>query len=118
MNNLKVIAAVAAIIGLLPSGLLAESRLVAQSGLSGGIVVALDFPDGKAVADLEADGNFVVHGLFSTEASVEKAKQEIAQAGRYGRVSCDTYNGRDLPYIDNLVKSWFRDAACKVPEPS
>ena len=117
MNNLKVIAAVAAIIGLLPSGLPAESRSVAQSGLSGGIVVALDFPDGKAVADLQADGNFVVHGLFATEADVEKAKQEIAQAGRYGRVSCDTYNGRDLPYVDNLVNLVLCNASSKVPEP-
>lgn len=47
--------AVVAIIGLLPSGLPAESQSVAQSGLSSGIVVALDFPDGKAVEDLQAD---------------------------------------------------------------
>ena len=112
-----IVAAAAAIIGLLPTGLYAESRLVAQSGLSGGIVVALDFPDGKAVADLAADGNFVVHGLFTIEAGVEKAKQEIAQAGRYGRVSCDIYNGRDLPYIDNLVNLVLRKTSCKVPMP-
>jgi len=112
-----IVSAVAAIIGLYPGRLRAESKLVELSGLSGGIVVAIDFPDGKGVADLEADGNFVVHGLFTTETGLEKARQEIAQAGCYGRVSCDIYNGQDLPYIDNLVNLVLCKVSCKVPMP-
>jgi len=50
-------AAAAVIIGLLPCELHAESGLVAQTGQSGGIVVALEFPDGKSVtAKSLADG--------------------------------------------------------------
>ena len=59
-----------------------SAGLVTQSGFSGGIVVALDFSDRQTVADIQAEGNSVVHGLFTTEASVEKARREIAQAGR------------------------------------
>ena len=109
---IAIVSVAVAIIGLLPGRLHAESKLVEQSGLSGGIVVGLDFPDGKAVAALSADGNFVVHGLFTTDPGLEKAKQEIAQAGRYGRVSCDLYNGRDLPYIDSLVNLVLCKASC------
>ena len=88
-----------------------------QSGLSGGIVVALDFSDGKAILDLAVKDSFVVHGLLTTEAGVEKARREIAQAGRHGKVSCDIYNGSDLPYVDNLVNLVLCKSSCKVPVP-
>ena len=114
---IEMLAGAVAIVGMLPGGLRAESQVVAQSGLRGGIVVALDFPDGKAIADLAADGNFVVHGLLTTEAGVEKARREIAQAGRHRRAWCDTYNGRELPYVDNLVNLVLCKASCKVPLP-
>ena len=45
---IAIVSVAVAIIVLFPGSLRAESKLVEQSGLSGGIVVALDFPDGKA----------------------------------------------------------------------
>ena len=109
------VAVVVAIVGLLPHMLYGEPGLVGQSGLSGGIVVALDFPGGKAIADLAVKDSFVVHGLLTTEAGVEKARREIAQAGHHGKVSCDIYNGRDLPYVDNLVNLVLCKSSCRVP---
>ena len=94
----------------------AESNWIEKTGLSGGIVVALDFDDGRSIAKLAVDGNFVVHGLSSSKALVEKARDEIRQEGLYGKVSCDSYNGRDLPYVDNLVNSCLCKDSCKVPD--
>lgn len=111
------LAGAAAIIGLWPGMLRAASKVVEQCRLSGGIVVALDFPDGKAIADLAVKDGFVVHGLLTSEAGVEKARREIAQAGRYGHVSCDSYNGGDLPYVDNLVNLVLCKESSKVPLP-
>ena len=104
------------IIGLLPATLRAEPKLIEQFKFSGGIVVALDFDDGKFIADLATDGPFVVHGLLSDEARVAAARQQIRQAGVYGKVSCDGYNGRDLPYVDGLVNLLICKDSCKVPE--
>ena len=101
--SLAVIALV--IVVLSPARLVAESRLVEQSGLSGGIVVALNFSDGKSIAALAVKGNFVVQGLLASEADVEKARGEIKSAGLYGKVSCNRYNGRELPYVCLLYTS-------------
>lgn len=76
---------------------------VRQSGLSGGLVVALDFSDGPFLSELAMDKRFVVQGLLQSEAELEKARGQIKQKGAYGPVSCDRYNGKDLPYIDNLI---------------
>ena len=94
----------------------AESNWIEKTGLSGGIVVALDFDDGRSIAKLAVDGPFLVHGLSSSKALVAKARDEIRQEGLYGKVSCDSYNGRDLPYVDSLVNVVFCTKSCKVPE--
>ena len=97
------------------TSLFAESKLIQDSGLTGGIVVALDFENGKAVADLTTDRHFLVHGLMSSEAALDQARREITQAARHGGLSYDGYNGRDLPYVDSLVNLVICKAACKVP---
>lgn len=114
-SRIRVLAGAVAIVGLLPGLLRAEPNLIQDTGLTGGIVVALDFPDGKSIATLAGKGNFVVHGLLTTEAGVKTARSEIMTTGLYGKVSCDTYNGRDLPYVESLVNVVLCKAACKVP---
>ena len=94
----------------------AESNWIEKTGVSGGIVVALDFDDAESIARLAVDGPFLVHGLLSSDALVAKARDEIRQQGLYGKVSCDSYNGRDLPYVDNLVNVVLCTESCKVPE--
>ncbi len=114
-NLLRGILAVA-VVGLLPVGLRAESAFLERFKFSGGIVVALDFDDGKFIADLATDGPFVVHALMRDEARVASARQAIQEAGVYGKVTCDGYNGRDLPYVDGLVNLVLCKASCEVPE--
>ena len=98
----------------LPS-LLAESKLIQESGLSGGIVVALDFESGKSITELASKSPFLIHGLMSADTTLAQARGEIRQAGLQGKVSCDGYNGHDLPYVDSLVNIVICKADCKVP---
>jgi outer membrane protein assembly factor BamB len=114
---IQTVAGVVAVIGLLPDFGRAENELIEESGLSGGIVVALGFDDGKFLAELATDGPFVVHGLMNSDAIVEKARQEIKQSGLYGRVSCESYNETNLPYVDNLVNLVLCKSSCKTPTP-
>ena len=95
---------------------MAEPKFIEQFKFSGGIVVALDFEDGKFIADLATDAPFIIHGLLSDEAQVAAARQAIQKAGVYGKVSCDGYNGADLPYVDALVNVVLCKDTCKVPE--
>jgi outer membrane protein assembly factor BamB len=108
--------AVAAFIGSLSDNVLADSAWVENLGFSGGIVVAVDFANGTEVADLAAaNGHFIYHGLFTTEDAVDAAKQEMVAAGLHGQVSCERYNGQDLPYVDGLINLVLCSASCAVP---
>lgn len=100
---------------ILPAADLSNSKWIEESGLTGGIVVALDFDDGKTITKLAADGNFVVHGLLTTEAALDDVRSQIKQTGLYGKISCGAYNGRDLPYVDSLVNVVLCKTSCKVP---
>ena len=116
MKQRKLLLGIIAIIGLLPNRMIAENKFVEQFKFSGGIVVALDFDDGKFIADLATDGPFVIHALLNDEDRVSAAREAIQKAGIYGKVSCDLYNGRDLPYVDGLVNLVLRKESSQVPE--
>ncbi|MDF1813743.1 MAG: PQQ-binding-like beta-propeller repeat protein [Verrucomicrobiales bacterium] len=93
-----------------------EPNFIEQFKFSGGVVVALDFDDGNFIANLATDSPFIIHALLSDDSQVEKARSGIKQAGVYGKVSCDSYNGRDLPYVDNLVNLVLCKDTCKVSQ--
>tara|TARA_R110002049_G_scaffold285698_4_gene467001 strand:- start:136089 stop:139160 length:3072 start_codon:yes stop_codon:yes gene_type:complete len=95
----------------------AQSSLVEQFKFTGGIVVVLDFDDGQSIVDLATERPFVIHALLRDEARVAAARQMIQQAGLYGQISCDLYNGQDLPYVDDLVNLVLCKASCEVPQP-
>ena len=59
--------------------------------------------DGALAIALRATDAYLVHGLDADPANVAKARARVLAAGQYGKVSIDRWNGRDLPYIDNLV---------------
>lgn len=116
MKQRTLLFGILAIIGLLPDRMNAEDKFVEQFKFSGGIVVAIDFDDGKFISDLATDRPFIIHALLSDEDRVAAVREAIREAGVYGKVSCDLYNGRDLPYVDGLVNLVLRKESCKVPE--
>ena len=77
--------------------------LLRLSGMKGGLVVHLGCSDGKLTARLRAGDQYFVHGLDSDPADIAAARGHILERGIYGPVSVDRWDGRNLPYADNLV---------------
>ncbi|MHC4741040.1 MAG: outer membrane protein assembly factor BamB family protein [Planctomycetota bacterium] len=84
-------------------------RILKESGVKGGLVVHLGCGDGKLTAALGASDRYLVHGLDVNAKNVEKARLLIHESGSYGKVSADRFNGRNLPYADNLVNLVIAD---------
>jgi outer membrane protein assembly factor BamB len=73
------------------------------TGVKGGLVVHLGCGDGKLTAGLLASESYLVHGLDIDAANVQRAREYIESLGIYGKVSVETFDGKRLPYVDNLV---------------
>ncbi len=76
---------------------------VEASGVQGGIVVHLGCDDGKLTAGLRLCDRFLVHGLDTDADKVNRAKAHIDSLGLYGQVLAEAYDGKHLPYGDNVV---------------
>jgi outer membrane protein assembly factor BamB len=85
-----------------PAEELAEEILEA-SGIKGGLVVHIGSSDGKLVAALAVNDGFLIQGLDTDPANVEKARAHLQSLGLGGRASVALFDGKRLPYVDNLV---------------
>ena len=78
-------------------------ELVAASGVKGGLVVCLGRVDGIALEDLRVNDSHLVQGLLTNAEAVASERKRIQAKGKYGPVSVREWNGKELPYVDNLV---------------
>ncbi len=78
-------------------------EIVNSAGVKGGLIVHLGCEDGKFTAELRINDSYVVQGLDADAANVTKAREHIKSLGIYGEVTTDTFDGKYLPYADNLV---------------
>ena len=79
------------------------SEIIEAAGVRGGLVVHVGCGDGKLTAALRVNERYVVHGLDTDPANVAKARKYIQSRGLYGPVSVERFDGRHLPYTDDLV---------------
>ena len=79
------------------------AEILKVSGVKGGLIVHLGCGDGKLTATLRTSNSFIVHGLDADARNVEAARQHIQSIGLYGLVTVDRFDGKRLPYVDNLV---------------
>ena len=84
-------------------------RMLAATGVNGGLVVHVNCNDGKLTLALRADDSFVVQGLDTSEADVKKAREYIVSHGKYGPVSVRHFDGESLPYVRNTVNLLVAD---------
>ncbi len=89
--------------------------ILRQAGVSGGMIVHVGCGTGELTAGLGARPGFTVQGLDTDPITVAAARGHIAAQGRYGRVSADVWDGRHLPYADNLVNLLVAESAA-APE--
>lgn len=90
--------------------------LIRQSGVSGGLIVHVDCSDGRLTAALGRQSQSLVQGLAQTDDQIAVARDAVAEQARYGRVSILPYDGRHLPYADNLVTLIVMDESTHVGE--
>jgi len=92
-------------------------EILVTAGVKGGLVVHVGCGDGELTADLGASHAFLVHGLDTDPAKVARSRRTIKARGLYGRVAADVFDGRHLPYIDNVVNLIvMADAGSAIPE--
>ena len=77
--------------------------IVEESGIKGGLVVHLGCGDGSETLKLKSSDAWLVRGLDRNPGNILIARKKISDAGLYGPVSVDTWNGTSLPFIDNTV---------------
>ena len=78
-------------------------KILDTTGFRGGMIVHLGCGDGQLTGEFARQGNWLVHGLDTDPAKVASARSYLQEVGLYGRVAVDTFDGRHLPYADNLV---------------
>ncbi|MFW6164020.1 MAG: PQQ-binding-like beta-propeller repeat protein, partial [Planctomycetota bacterium] len=90
-------------------------RILAQSGVEGGLVVLLG-GEGRLAAAIGDSGPYLVHGLEPDAAKVEAARKHIQAQGLYGQVSVVHWDRPVLPYADNLVNLLVAADLGGIPE--
>ncbi len=91
-------------------------QILAATGVKGGLIVHVGCGDGKLTAALRASESYSVHGLDAAAANIAKARAHIQSLGLYGTVSVEQWDGKRLPYIDNLVNLVICEQAGLVPQ--
>ena len=92
-----------------PNATQQAKQVLDATGTAGGLVVHLGSGDGKLAAAIGADEAFLVQGLDTDDARVKQARQHVQSLGLYGRVSIDRFDGKTLPYTDDLVNLLVAD---------
>jgi len=78
-------------------------QILDVAGVKGGLIVHVGCGDGKLTAALHANDSFFVHGLDTDSDNIAKARAYIHSENLYGPVSVAMYDGKTLPYGDNIV---------------
>jgi len=90
-------------------------RILAASGVKGGIVVHLGAGDAKLTAALRKNDSYQVQGLEKDAAKVAAARERLLADKVYGEVSLDVWREGQLPFIDNLVNLIVAEDTGGVP---
>ncbi|UCF17719.1 MAG: PQQ-binding-like beta-propeller repeat protein, partial [Phycisphaerales bacterium] len=99
-----------------PSDQAEQARhILDDTAVKGGLVVHLGCGDGKLTAELRANDRYIVHGLDRDAKDIARARDYIQSLGLYGKVSVDEFDGRNLPYTDNLVNLIIVEDRGSVP---
>ena len=88
--------------------------MLAASGVHGGLVVHLNCGDATRTTGLRAGGRYLVRGLDGDAQRVAQARRHIRSLGLYGTISVDQFDGRHLPFVDNVVNLIVASSPCRV----
>ncbi|MHC4253107.1 MAG: outer membrane protein assembly factor BamB family protein, partial [Planctomycetota bacterium] len=106
---------VALAIPLILAPLICSAGVVQESGIAGGIVVHLNCGDGKVTSEMAAGSQCLIHGLDKDAGNIRRARAYLLSKTLYGRVSVARYDGRSLPYADNMINLLIADSLGDLP---
>ena len=88
------------------------------TGVKGGLIVHVGCGDGTGTAALRVNDSYLVHGLDTDAKNIAAAREHIRSLGLYGPVAVDTFDGKHLPYTDNMVNLvvWESPGAAPMAE--
>ena len=78
-------------------------QILDATGIKGGLIVHIGCGNGRLTAALHTNNGYVVHGLDNDAANVDRARKHADSLGIYGPVSFDIFDGKRLPYVDDMV---------------
>jgi outer membrane protein assembly factor BamB len=78
-------------------------QILRAAGVQGGLIVHVGCGDGRLTSAFREDDGYLVHGLDTDAKQIARARSHIRSLGVYGPVSVARFDGRRLPYVDNLV---------------
>ena len=79
-------------------------KILQDTGVTGGMVVVVGCGDGRLTAAIgQQGGQYLVQGVDTDASEIAGARRRLLKAGLNGRVSAIRFDGKRLPYIDNLV---------------
>lgn len=90
-------------------------QILKATGIAGGLIVHLGCGDGVETADMLMGSSYLVHALDTSDDNVAKARGYLHSRNLYGAVSVARYDGRTLPYGDNMVNVMVADTLGDVP---
>ncbi len=109
MKKLGIIAAVTLV------AIPAFAGVVEESGIKGGIIVQVGCKDGESLAELLVNDRFLVHGLDVDAGRIAEVRDSLRSERRYGRISAAVFDGKNLPYTDNLINLLvIEDPQCRI----
>ena len=93
------------------------SRILQESEIKGGFVVHAGSTDGSATAALRPSEGYQAQALVTDSSKLDSVRKEIRkEAGIYGPIAADSWEGGQLPYIDNLVNLLLIEEGAKVTQ--
>ena len=84
------------------------------SELNPGLVVVLDPSDLVGLSGLP-ESRCLIDVLLRDSDEVQAGRLVVARSGLYGRMTVREYDGKNLPYADNLVNLIVAEAASQIP---
>lgn len=91
--------------------------VVEDSGIKGGIIVQVGCDEGKNLVTYRQKGPFLVHGLDADVKILARTRVKLQAEGLYGPISVAEYNGKHLPYAENVVNLLIvKESPCSVSE--
>ncbi|MFH1265785.1 MAG: PQQ-binding-like beta-propeller repeat protein [Planctomycetota bacterium] len=84
--------------------------LVRESGIAGGLVVHVGCAGGQFTADLRVNRRYLVQGLEPDAARAREARASLRNRGESGGVTVIHWDGKWLPYADNMVNLMIVDS--------